>query len=81
VVIDWNRTEKLLPKDKCVHLHFQAHAASTPNALALVDGDVSFTYGQLNARANRFANYLRKQCTIRSARTSERASPIRTHRR
>ncbi|MFJ9852283.1 non-ribosomal peptide synthase/polyketide synthase [Streptomyces sp. NPDC101150] len=37
---------------------FAAQVAATPDAVALVCGDVELTYGQLNARANRFAHAL-----------------------
>ncbi|MFI0812147.1 non-ribosomal peptide synthase/polyketide synthase [Streptomyces echinatus] len=37
---------------------FAAQVAATPDALALVCGDVELTYRQLNARANRFAHAL-----------------------
>ncbi|HEX5706967.1 MAG TPA: amino acid adenylation domain-containing protein, partial [Pyrinomonadaceae bacterium] len=38
---------------------FEAQAKRDPRAVALVCGDVSLTYGELNERANRLANYLR----------------------
>ncbi|MFK0113677.1 non-ribosomal peptide synthase/polyketide synthase, partial [Streptomyces sp. NPDC091217] len=37
---------------------FAAQVAATPDAVALVCGDVELTYRQLNARANRFAHAL-----------------------
>ncbi|MFE2067200.1 non-ribosomal peptide synthase/polyketide synthase [Streptomyces sp. NPDC059467] len=37
---------------------FAAQVAATPDAVALVCGDVGLTYRQLNARANRFAHAL-----------------------
>ncbi|MFH9810492.1 non-ribosomal peptide synthase/polyketide synthase [Streptomyces olivaceus] len=37
---------------------FSARAAAVPDAVALVCGDDELTYGQLNARANRFAHAL-----------------------
>ncbi|MEU9670904.1 amino acid adenylation domain-containing protein [Streptomyces bobili] len=37
---------------------FEAQVAATPDAVALVRGDVELTYRQLNARANRFAHSL-----------------------
>lgn len=59
VVKTWNDTAVAFP-DACVHELFQARVASDPAAVALVDVDGSIvTYGELNARANRVAHYLR----------------------
>ncbi|MFJ2575156.1 amino acid adenylation domain-containing protein, partial [Streptomyces halstedii] len=44
--------------DRAVHEEFAAQAARTPDAIALTSGSVSFTYGELNARANRLAHHL-----------------------
>lgn len=38
---------------------FEQQVERTPQAIALVDGDRSFTYRQLNARANQLAHYLK----------------------
>lgn len=40
---------------------FEAQAAKTPEALAIVSDDQCLTYGELNSRANRLAHYLRAQ--------------------
>ncbi|PZX20521.1 non-ribosomal peptide synthase protein (TIGR01720 family)/amino acid adenylation domain-containing protein, partial [Cupriavidus phytorum] len=40
------------------HLRFEAHAASTPNAVALAADDVQLTYRELNCRANALAHRL-----------------------
>ncbi len=44
--------------DWCVHELVEEHARRTPHAVALVFGDESVTYAELNARANRFAHEL-----------------------
>jgi amino acid adenylation domain-containing protein len=49
------------PADLTVHAVFEQQAAKAPDALALVDGELRLTYGELNRRANRFANFLIKQ--------------------
>jgi amino acid adenylation domain-containing protein len=41
-----------------VHSLFAARAAATPGAVAVADGDREWTYGQLDAAANRVARYL-----------------------
>src|SRR5689334_12934183 len=47
-----------LPSAPVVHRRFEAHAVSTPDAVAVVRGGEHLTYGELDARANRFANLL-----------------------
>ena len=59
VLVDWNATEADYPKDTCIHELFEAQAARTPDAVAVVHGDVELTYAELNAKANRLAHYLR----------------------
>ena len=58
LLVEWNRTESDFPRDKCVHELFTAHAAATPDAIALVCGKQSLTYRELNRRANQLANHL-----------------------
>lgn len=41
---------------------FEAQAARTPGAIAVVFGDVTMSYGELNGRANQLARYLREAC-------------------
>jgi len=61
VVEEWNATEAAYPADRCVHELFEAQVERTPNAVAVVYEDQRLTYGELNARANQLAHYLRKQ--------------------
>jgi amino acid adenylation domain-containing protein/FkbM family methyltransferase len=56
----WNGTGAELPAaDVCIHQLFEAQAAATPDAEAVVDGDERLTYRALNERANRLAHHLR----------------------
>ena len=55
-----NATEHRYPGPACVQLHFEANAAATPDACALVFGAQSLTYAALNRRANRLARRLRE---------------------
>ncbi|HEV7589821.1 MAG TPA: amino acid adenylation domain-containing protein, partial [Longimicrobium sp.] len=59
IVEEWNRTDADYPADACVHRLFEARAARTPDATALVHEDGELTYRELNERANRLAHRLR----------------------
>jgi amino acid adenylation domain-containing protein len=54
----WNATAASVPGG-CVHDLVEARAAAAPAALALADGEGVWSYGELNARANRLARRLR----------------------
>jgi surfactin family lipopeptide synthetase A len=58
LVVEWNNTRMDYPRDRCVHHLFEEQAARTPNATAVVFGDDSLTYGELERRANQLANHL-----------------------
>ncbi|HEX7240317.1 MAG TPA: condensation domain-containing protein, partial [Longimicrobiaceae bacterium] len=60
VVEEWNRTEAEYPYDRCLHHLFEAQAARTPDAAAVVFEEEWLSYGALNARANRLAHHLRR---------------------
>ncbi|RKI15222.1 non-ribosomal peptide synthetase [Corallococcus sp. AB030] len=59
ILVDWNDTTVASPLDVPVHVHFARQALSTPDAVALVLGEASLTYAQLEARANQLAHHLR----------------------
>ncbi|HEV3050893.1 MAG TPA: amino acid adenylation domain-containing protein, partial [Longimicrobium sp.] len=54
----WNQTAAEVPADRCIHELFEAQAARTPDAVAVVFEDHSLTYRELNERANRLAHHL-----------------------
>jgi amino acid adenylation domain-containing protein len=54
----WNATDKEWSEDGYLHEWFEAQARQTPDAAALIYGNESLTYGELNARANQLAHYL-----------------------
>jgi len=58
VLFAWNDTAVDYPSDKTVHGLFEAQAARTPDANAVVSDDEQLTYRQLNERANRLAHHL-----------------------
>lgn len=55
-----NETKQPYPKELCLHQLFEAQAARTPEALAVICADERVNYEQLNARANQLAHYLRR---------------------
>ncbi|WP_254634389.1 condensation domain-containing protein, partial [Mesorhizobium sp. GbtcB19] len=54
----WNRTEAAYSSDHWVHELFEEQARRNPNAMAVVQGTSTLTYGELIARANRLAQRL-----------------------
>src|SRR5207244_6887372 len=56
----WNATEQAYPQEVCVHELFEQQAQRQPQAIALVQGETSLTYGELDRRANQLAHYLRQ---------------------
>ncbi|MFW9085727.1 non-ribosomal peptide synthetase [Pseudomonas sp. P2758] len=61
LVHDWNHTAQSYPTEHCMHQLIEAQAERTPDATALVFGDVALSYAQLDARANQLAHLLREQ--------------------
>ncbi|WP_338868509.1 amino acid adenylation domain-containing protein [Myxococcus stipitatus] len=59
VLREWNAARIEVPEGACLHHLIAAHAARTPDALAVVDPERRLTYGQLDKRANQLAHQLR----------------------
>ncbi|HYH80071.1 MAG TPA: amino acid adenylation domain-containing protein, partial [Longimicrobium sp.] len=59
VVVEWNATAAAYPAGSGVHEVFEALVRAAPDAVALAWADVSLTYAELNAWANRVARHLR----------------------
>jgi amino acid adenylation domain-containing protein len=57
-VAEWNRTDAEYPARHCIHHLFEAQAARTPDAVAVVFGDDAVTFRALDEGANRLANHL-----------------------
>jgi amino acid adenylation domain-containing protein len=53
-----NRTETPYPRDGTVPRIFADRVAATPEAVALVQGDLRLTYRELDRRSNRLAHFL-----------------------
>jgi surfactin family lipopeptide synthetase A len=61
LVVEWNDTRMQYPRDRSVHQLFEAQAAKTPNAIAVVFGNRQLTYSELDRRANQLAHHLIKR--------------------
>jgi amino acid adenylation domain-containing protein len=61
VVEEWNPIAAPLPAEGGIARIFEARAAAAPGAVAVVRGDESLPYGELNERANRLARVLRRR--------------------
>jgi amino acid adenylation domain-containing protein len=59
LLVEWNATEVALPASPVIHERFEAQAAATPDAIAVIVEDQQLTYRALNARANQLARALR----------------------
>ncbi|WP_411151238.1 amino acid adenylation domain-containing protein [Streptomyces sp. A30] len=60
MLVEWNRTEADLPHGTCLHEAFQDRARRSPDATAVVQGTERWSYGRVNAEANRVAHRLRE---------------------
>lgn len=55
----WNQTQATFPDDKCLPQLFESQVAQTPEKVAVIYADQSWTYGQVNEQANQLAWHLR----------------------
>ncbi|MDB9376296.1 condensation domain-containing protein, partial [Nodularia sphaerocarpa] len=78
ILIDWNATTQEIPQ-QCVHEIISQQAAQTPDATAVVFGDKTLTYAELNAKSNQIAHFLLQMGVKPEARIGvylERSSPL-----
>jgi amino acid adenylation domain-containing protein/non-ribosomal peptide synthase protein (TIGR01720 family) len=57
----WGTRQQAAPPEGGLHERFERWAERTPQAVAVVSGDRSLTYGELNGRATRLAQALRRR--------------------
>ncbi len=57
----WSRGARREKKFRLVHRAFRQRAAGHPRKTAVVSGDEQISYGELDERSGRLANYLRKR--------------------
>ncbi|GAA6615779.1 non-ribosomal peptide synthetase [Scytonema sp. NUACC26] len=60
ILVEWNNNYINYPQDKYIHQLFENWVQISPDAIALIFGDVETTYGELNQRSNQLAHYLEK---------------------
>jgi amino acid adenylation domain-containing protein len=56
----WNKTTVIYPRERMAHELIEEQVKRSPEAVAVVYEDEQLTYGELNERANRVRNYLRR---------------------
>ncbi|MCP4662472.1 MAG: AMP-binding protein, partial [bacterium] len=71
LLVEWNDTAAPYPRESTIHELFEAQAARTPEAVAVVLGEEQVSYRELNRRANHLAHHLRACGVGRSAGGSE----------
>ena len=61
LLVDWNQTEAQIPDNICFHQQFEVNALATPGRIAVMAGEDSLTYRELDERANRIAALLKSR--------------------
>ncbi len=61
IVENWGRGETVAPDLRCLHELVEARVRERPHAPAVICGETTLTYTELNARANQLARHLRSQ--------------------
>ena len=67
LLVQWNGRSVDYPKDQGIHKIFQQCVDRTPHSVAIIFEEQTFTYRELNERANQLAHYLTKLGVRRGA--------------
>ena len=59
ILVEWNDTRATYAQGRCLHHLFEIQAERTPDGVAVIFGNESLTYRELNSRSNQLAHYLR----------------------
>ncbi|MDB6059427.1 MAG: Malonyl CoA-acyl carrier protein transacylase, partial [Verrucomicrobiales bacterium] len=59
LLVDFNRTQTEYPRNATIHDLFEEQVRRVPDAIALVSGEKTISYRELNERANAIANHVR----------------------
>ncbi|MCX5505106.1 amino acid adenylation domain-containing protein [Streptomyces sp. NBC_00053] len=59
VLVEWNGVTGPYPDTATIHRLVEERVAASPDAVAVTHGDRRWTFGEINARANRLAHHLR----------------------
>jgi non-ribosomal peptide synthetase component F len=58
ILVTWNATDAIYPRDLLIQRVFEQQAELTPDAVAVVGETASLTYSELNEKANQLARFL-----------------------
>ncbi len=64
LVEGWNPVSTPYARDQCIHEVFEEQVRQRPDDVAIVDGDVEFTYEEANKTSNRLARALRDRGVV-----------------
>ena len=67
LLVEWNDNKTDYPRDLCIHQLFEAQVKDRSEPAAVVFDGETLTYGELNARANQLAHFLRREGLERGA--------------
>lgn len=60
IIYEFNKTSLKYPKEKTISELFEEQVLKTPDKIAVIYGDTSLTYSEINSKANNLAHFLLK---------------------